>query len=366
MPSTLRFGGILSATALAYLLVLAGCGMPGEPQAPTLELPVPVSDLTATRTGDTVTLAWTMPKADTSKVPLKINEPVPVRVCRAEASAPCTTAGELNLLPGAKGNFTETLSGPIAAGSPRALSYSVELKNKRGRSAGMSNAAIVLAGQSPAAIAGLTAEVRRDGVALHWTPDPTESPTTTVRLVRKLLSPQTDTKQKQSPLAPTAEPAEQSLLVTSSNAHGGALDNSAHFGQTYEYRAQRLVWFTAEDKKLELDGPLSAPLRIDMVNIFAPAVPEGLVAVAAPGAAPSIDLSWQPDTESYLAGYAVYRREGSGEWRKVSGEQPVTGPGFHDINVRASHSYEYAVTALGTNSRESARSAPAQETVPEP
>jgi len=95
-------------------------------------------------------------------------------------------------------------------------------------------------------------------------------------------------------------------------------------------------------------------------------VPEGLAAVAVPGASPSIDLSWQPDTESWLAGYAVYRREGSGEWRKVSGEQPVTGPGFHDANVQAGHSYEYAVTALGTNSRESARSNPAQESVPEP
>ncbi len=365
MRSTSKPGAVLCAAAFALPLLLAGCGMPSEPKAPSLELPVPVADLTASRTGNTVTLAWTMPKNDTSKVPLKLTEPVPVRVCRAEGSGTCSTAGEMNLLPGAKGTFTETLASPLAAGRPRTMSYFIELLNKRGRSAGMSNAATVLAGQAPSAIANLSAEVRRDGVALHWTPDSADGSSTAVRLVRKLVSPQADTKQKQNPLAPTAEPAEQNLLVTSSSVIGGALDSSAQFSPSYEYRAQRIVWFNAGDTKFELDGPLSPPVRIDVVNVFAPAVPEGLVAVAVPGTAPAIDLSWHPDTETWLAGYAVYRREGEGAWQKISGTQPVTGPGFHDANVLPGHSYEYAVTAIGTNGRESARSTPAQESVPE-
>jgi hypothetical protein len=309
-----------------------------------------------------------MPKNDTSKVALKANEAVAVRVCRAEGAGVCVAAGELNVLPGAKGSFTETLSGPLAGGTPRALNYFVELKNKRGRSAGMSNAATVLAGLAPSAVASLSAEVRRDGVALHWTPEAGEGSLSAVRLVRKLVSPQAVAKQKQGPLAPAIEPAEESLLVTAGSARGGALDKGARFGESYEYRAQRVVWGMAGDKKLELDGPLSAPVHVDVVNVFAPAVPEGLAAVANPGAngsAASIDLSWQPDTESYLAGYAVYRREGAGEWRRVSGAQPVVGPGFHDANVQAGHTYEYAVTALGDNGHESARSAAAQETVPE-
>ena len=189
-----------------------------------------------------------------------------------------------------------------------------------------------------------------------------------VRLVRKLVSPQAAAKPKQGPLAPASEPTEVGLLVPSDGVRGGALDKDARFGESYEYRAQRLVWFTAGDKKLELDGPLSTPVHVDAVNVFAPAVPEGLAAVATPGAngaAPSIDLSWQPNTENYLAGYAVYRREGAGEWRRVSGAQPVVGPGFHDANVRAGRTYEYAVTAIGDNGHESARSAAAQETVPE-
>ena len=152
MTSTDRVRGVLGAGTLVLALALGGCGMPGEPQAPSLELPVPVSDLGGARTGDVVTLAWTMPKYDTSKVALKPNEAVAVRVCRAEGPGACVTAGELNVLPGAKGSFTETLAGPLAGGAPRALSYFVELKNRRRRSAGMSNAVTVGAGLAPAAV----------------------------------------------------------------------------------------------------------------------------------------------------------------------------------------------------------------------
>ena len=98
-------------------------------------------------------------------------------------------------------------------------------------------------------------------------------------------------------------------------------------------------------------------------------MPTGLAAVATPaenGAGPAIDLSWQPDTEADLAGYAVYRREGDGPWQRVSPAQALVGPGFHDTNVQPGHSYEYAVTAIGQNGRESARSAPAEETTPGP
>jgi fibronectin type 3 domain-containing protein len=84
------------------------------------------------------------------------------------------------------------------------------------------------------------------------------------------------------------------------------------------------------------------------------------------GAAPAIDLSWQPNTEPDLAGYIVYRREGDGEWQRISPAQQVVGPGFHDPNVTAGHTYKYAVTAIDREGHESALSAEAEETVPTP
>ena len=105
---------------------------------------------------------------------------------------------------------------------------------------------------------------------------------------------------------------------------------------------------------------------MDAKDIFPPEVPTGLAAVAAVGtngAGPTIDLSWQPDTEADLAGYVVYRREGDGEWQRISPATTGIEPVFHDANVQPGHTYQYAVSATGKNGQESARSAAAQETV---
>ena len=227
---------------------------------------------------------------------------------------------------------------------------------------------LCLPGEAPAPVAGLDAELRKDGVALHWTPGPPEPFPTQMRLARTLLTPPAKS-QTHGALPTPAEPAEQNLLVPETNVRGGALDNTIRFGESYAYRAQRIARVNVDGKMLELDGPLSPPVRINAENIFPPAVPTGLGAVFTPaenGVGPAIDLSWQPDTEADLAGYVVYRREGDGPWRRVSPAQPVVGPGFHDASVQVGRTYEYAVTAIGQNGRESSRSAPAEETAPGP
>lgn len=357
---------------------LAGCGMPAAPQPPSLHLPAPVSDLTANRTGDEVSLAWTMPKRDTSKVALKPNIPVAVRICRASISAgsACATAGNLAFAPGASATFTDKLPAPLATGAPRPLRYFVELTNKKGRSAGLSNAATVLAGQSPAPVTGLSAQVRKDGIALRWTPGPPEPYQTQVRLERTLLTPpapKSTPKSAQGLLAAPAEPLKQDLLVPVGSQQGVALDKNIRFGETYAYRAQRIARVTMDENTLELDGALSLPIRIDAQNVFPPAVPTGLAAVATPaenGAGPSIDLSWQPVSEPDVSGYIVYRRQPDlpGQqptlWRRISGPQLVVGPGFHDAGVEPGHTYDYGVSAIGQNGQESARSLSAEETVP--
>ena len=154
---------VLAGVALAGGLLLAGCGTPGAPMPPSLNLPQPVADLAAVRSGDQVSLTWSMPKKNTDKLFLKDN--VAVRVCRGSCNA---TNAELSFAPGADGTYTDTLPASFNAGAPRPLSYFVELKNRSGRSAGLSNAAVVLAGAAPAPVAGLTAEVRKAGVILHY------------------------------------------------------------------------------------------------------------------------------------------------------------------------------------------------------
>ena len=124
-----------------------------------------------------------------------------------------------------------------------------------------------------------------------------------------------------------------------------------------------------DGQTVELAGPLSDPIRVEAIDTFPPAVPTGLAAVATAAdsaAGLSIDLSWLPIAEADLAGYAVYRREGDGAWSRISPQQPVVGPGFHDPHVQPGHTYRYAVTAIDQLGHESARSEEAKETVPSP
>jgi hypothetical protein len=387
-----------AAAGIVIGLALAGCGTPGAPLPPSLKLPDPVTNLAATRTGDQVFLTWTTPRKNTDKLLIKGN--IPVRVCRKEGSGACTPLRALlSFAPNSAGTFTETLSGVLSSGPPRSLTYFVELMNGKGRSAGLSNAATVLAGVAPAAVEGLSAEVRKQGVVLHWADEPatadstatTPSITIFARLRRTLLTPPASppanakTSSQQGFLAPAPEPVEQNLLVEPIPDDGKGRDRTRElipdrvwdktirFGRTYEYRAQRVARVNLGNQTIELAGPLSDPVRVDAQDIFPPDVPSGLAAVATqanagaiPSEGPSIDLSWQPVTDADLAGYAIYRREGDERWQRMSSAQPVVGPGFHDAHVQAGHTYQYAVTAIDQGGRESARSPQTEETVPNP
>jgi len=227
---------------------------------------------------------------------------------------------------------------------------------------------VVLAGEAPAPVTGLTAKVSKAGVTLRWTAAQEPAPSA-IRLHRKLLTPPA-AKPAQGLLAPQPEALEQNLLVAAEGrAPDRALDREIRFGQVYEYRAQRVARIPVDSQTLELAGPLSAAVRVEAMDVFPPAVPTGLAAVATAADATSkasIDLSWQPGTDADLAGYAVYRREAEGAWKRISPAQPVAGPAFHDAEVEAGHSYSYAVTAIDLGGHESDRSAEAQEAVPNP
>jgi hypothetical protein len=375
-------GSVLAATltvCLAICVVLTGCGTPGAPMPPSLKLPDPVTDLAAVRTGNQVALAWKMPKKNTDKLLLKGN--MPVRICRKENSGSCVPVpSSLELAPEAPGAFMEDLPSFLAAGEPRSLTYFVELINKNGRSAGLSSPAVILAGEAPAPVAGLSAKVVKAGVVLRWT---REGENEVIRLHRKLLTPQTEAKSKpeESPLSAPPEPVERNLLVEPSQESaqqsnqapnrilGHALDKDIRFGQVYEYQAQRVARVSVDGKTLELAGPFSSPIRVELLDIFPPATPTGLAAVATlaqAGVETAIDISWQPVVDADLAGYAVYRSEGDSPWQRVSPALPLVPPSFHDTNVQPGHTYRYAVTAIDQGGHESPRSAETEETVPTP
>ena len=197
------------------------------------------------------------------------------------------------------------------------LTYFVELDNRKGRTAGLSNGAQILAGEAPAAVDGLAAEMRRDGVLLHWMPaPPMRRHPWPCGLCASWSRRPLPAKSAQGPLAPRPEPLERTLLVEPARVMSIALSTrSIHFGETYEYRAQRVARVTVNGRN---PGARRAPLR--------PGAHCGRERVSScraqrfggcgngrreRRAGPAIDLNWQPDTEADLAGYIVYRRERS-------------------------------------------------------
>lgn len=367
----------LASLALVALAGLSGCGTPGAPLPPSLHLAQPVTDLTATRTGEQVALRWTNPKKTTDRqtIPAAPGE-IEARICRGSTepskNSSCQSVQTLPVLSGKETTWTDSLPTTLATGAPRPLYYTVELLNRRGRSAGPSEPAVALAGAAPPPILDFSAAMRADGVALSWQANNSTAP---VRLHRRLLTPAPAKHSESSFGQQSAEPVERDLTVDVSSrisalgtpnsaAGAGALDKDIRFGQRYAYTAQRVVFVTAGDRKLELDGAVSPPVQVDTKDIFPPAVPDGLAAVFA-ATTNSIDLSWEPDTETDLAGYVVFRSEDGHLWQRISSAKPVPVPTFEDTHVNPGTTYHYAVSAIDLSGNESRRSVPATESVPE-
>jgi hypothetical protein len=338
------------------LLMMAGCGMVAAPQPPSLKLPEPVTDLTAQRVGNQVELHWTMPKRDTDKVLLVGDQKV--RVCRHVESNPCVIAGNPLFAPQATATFTDTLPTALTAGAPRPLAYTVELENHAGRSAGPSNTAVTTAGAAPSQIANLGARAQADGIVLSWTPEGGDA---TIRIHRTLAEKPVAQKSggQKSQL-----PAEQTLEFSGKD-EGRVLDHDAALDHMYTYTAQRIVTLAVEGKSVAVASIPSKSITINARDLFAPATPAGLQAVADPEAR-AIDLSWQPDTEPDLAGYTVYRRDAGSSAAPVRISPPAQPAlSFRDTTAQPGHTYDYSVSAVDHDSNESLRSADVEETLPQ-
>jgi len=350
---------------LLATLAFTGCGTPAAPQPPSLNLPEPTQDLTGERIGDVVTLHWTMPKKTTDRELLK--GPVKAQIWRSTLSGKENAlAGTVAFAPGATATFTETLPADLTSGNFRPLLYTIELLGKHGRSAGRSEPAGILAGPAPTPFGPLTAEVRANGVALLWN----DQQPVQVRLHRRLLS--AASKPKSSLNNPPAEPAEVTLLAPPrSLGEGiGVLDPTPRFGQTYEYTAQGTQTLAMADfgdpsksRAYQLAGIPSPPIRVDVIDTFPPAIPQGLVTVWV-AEDKTIDLSWQPDNDDDLAGYIVYRAEADSPWKRISPPTPLISSAFRDPSVQPGHAYRYAVSAIDLTGNESKHSAEAAETIP--
>jgi hypothetical protein len=349
------------ALALPPILMAAGCAAPAAPQPPSLKLPTPVNDLTAVRYGNEVRLHWTMPRRTTDRVLLKGTQRA--RICRKIGADACQIAGDPTFKPDAPADFIDRLPSEAASGPVRPMTYTIELLNEKGKSAGPSNPAITAAGAAPPQVEGLSASAVPEGVLLKWTPAPEPgSGTAIIRIHRTLV--QTPGAPKPSQAEGVTAPSEQTLEVTGPDK-GEAIDRDAALDRSYRYSAERVEPLTLESKSFDV---LSAPgetITVNARDVFPPAAPRDLQAVADPEAQ-AIDLSWAPNTERDLAGYIVYRRDTASNTPAVRVSPPnEVAPSFRDPNAQPGHTYAYSVSAVDRDGNESPRSAETEETLPQ-
>jgi hypothetical protein len=370
-----------SGISLATLVTLAlGCASPGNPRPPSLNLPEIVTDLAAFRVGDQVELRWTTPTHSTDGIDLKGN--LTAEICRQNnlASSTCSYTQRVAVVPGPS-HAIDTLPATLTTEPSHAIAYHVQILNTAGRSAGHSAQVFAAAGAAPPPVQQLHAAPTRDGVVLSWQGQPTNALVELVRTLPNAPKPAAATPKPatttppaaiKSPLKLAAPNPVQIRLQTPGDQSdaGGTIDRTARKGETYAYTAQRIRTITLEGHALELRSSVSSPVTLLLNDTFPPQPPTGLAAVPS-GSGAAIDLSWQANSETDLAGYHVYRQELSATNQPIGTSQrlsqtPVTGPAFHDSSAVAGHHYAYRVTAIDATGNESTPSAPISETATEP
>ncbi len=345
--------------------ISTGCGSPGAPGPPSLNLPITVSNLSAIRIGDSVRLSWTMPTRTTDRVTLK--HPIAAEVCRGVDNLPCANVVEVMLAPGAAGSYQDQLPSDLTQGSNRLLHYAVLLRNHAGKSAGPSNLVYSAAGPGPATLTGLSGQIGKEGVLLSWRPGATAEPGKPIvfRIERRLLTPVAREEAPHSPLAPALPAVDQTLAVHSREGvdPGHALDHSALFNQQYRYIVERVVTLSLAGQSVEIQGLPSDALTVSTKITFPPAVPQGLAAVSdtAEGA---IDLSWSPNLDSELAAYRIYRRDTQESLPAQRIASVSVETSFRDAGAQRGHTYAYSVSAIDQGGNESNPSPEVQETLP--
>ena len=324
------------------MTLLNGCGTPGIPLPPSLELPKPVTDLHATRKGSKIYLTWTPPTQTTDRLTIKHSGVT--RICRNLTSAitPETKKDECanivgtlpppeRVQPAQKPKSTPTLK-PIekytdeistAGIDPQgAFAYAVEVTNDRGRSAGLSNRVHVPAAPTLPPPADFAAQVKADGIFISWTPLPTRVEIPLLHYVYRIYRREENGKDKIAVELP---------LDAVPNSF---VDRNFEWEKRYTYRATIVTLIHREaGPEAQVEGDDTHEVSVFAHDIFPPAAPSGLQAVfSGENQQPFIDLIWNPNTESDLAGYNVFRHEGGSPAAKINSDL-VKLPAFRDLNV---------------------------------
>jgi hypothetical protein len=316
------------------LAALAGaCGYVGPPLPPALNIPSPATGVRAIEYGPYVLVEFMLPPLTTDGLPLTGVRSVDLYIGPAPSpfNADVWVAGAQHFQVPVQVAATEP--GPARHEVPaqpwigQQVTIGVRSTGRTGRVSDWSNFEILQV-DTPLAQPGAPAlENVREGVSLSWT-----GAAPRYRVMRSVGG-------------------EDAVLLGETGVPS-YLDQTTVYGTTYTY----LVVGVASDTQQSLP---SGSASITPADIFPPAAPTGLRAVAGPQ---SIELSWTRNGEPDFAGYRIFRSAGGGPFVMLRDE--LDAPAFSDRDIAAGGRYTYAVEAIDMLGNVSARSETASATIP--
>ncbi|HJT16853.1 MAG TPA: hypothetical protein VJ853_05680 [Thermoanaerobaculia bacterium] len=361
----------------AALLAAIACGKRGDPHPPVPLIPKATSDLVVAQRGNKVILSWSFPSLTTAGQKLgrirrivvyRYVEPLPVtpqqprQAGDVDTTLPTAISLFAKVPPIGRQQFTrlrqrvdalDSSDFPAATegaklvyedsppfhssdGRPLRLDYAVVTEGATARS-DMSNIAAIVPIDVAAPPQDLTATAKAEGIVLAWKAD-AEKPRVIGYDIYRL--------NKGEELGELATPVNATPVALTTYT-----DTPAYGAHTY------VVTAVTSNGPPRIESDPSAPASAEFKDLVPPPVPAGLTALVETKA---IRLIWDPVQAPDLAGYHIYRTEGTGlKELKVVGRiplttgAPLTDTHYTDNGAQPGISYFYEVTSVDKSGNES-------------
>ena len=233
--------------------------------------------------------------------------------------------------PGAAGDEKHPRSpgrpGPFP-GAGEEFSYAVKVFNRKGQTAGLSNIATLWLQPVPQSPGRPRLNPAEEFVEISWAPSTTNidgSPVAAGVAFNLYRAP------------PEGSPA-GSLLNATPVAGTSYRDGSVRLGETYVYRVRAVL----ETDRGKVESRDSEEATLFHRDVFPPRPPRRLALVVG---REYLSLAWYPNSEADLAGYHVFRRQGRGDFQRLTATA-TQRTSYEDRDLLKGPVYSYRVTAV--------------------